>query len=118
MSMRHEIIRSGLLRRLLAVMCAMAGLQSLPSHAGPNIYLIGTYEVVAARRASNVEGGPEDATADGLIGRMVVFAQSLTWIDGSECATWSTEEAGDGPVVWLEDPLLSDLQLADRGRRG
>jgi hypothetical protein len=113
---RLSRILNGML--FVAAMLSVSGLPSGPASAEPNIFLIGTYEIVAARRASDVAGGPEDADAEGLIGHVVVFGDGLTWVDGTECATWSTDEASDGPVVWVDDPLLSDLRLASRGRRG
>ena len=68
------------------------------------------YEVVALRRASDVAGGPEDASAQGFLGRTLTIGPTLTWLDGRDCGDWSLRDA-DGPVVFLGDPLLSDTQV-------
>jgi hypothetical protein len=85
--------------------------------AGPFGAFIGEFHVVTARRAFDVSGGPEDASADAAIGATVIFADELTWLDGTQCETWSAVESED-QVVDLKDPLLSDLTVGISLRRG
>ena len=68
------------------------------------------YEVIAVRRASDAAGGPDDPSAEGLLGRTLTLGPTLQWLDGRECDDWSVRGA-PGPVVWIEDPLLSDVQI-------
>lgn len=71
----------------------------------------GDFTVVAIRRASDVAGGPNDGSAENLMGRTAHFGETLQWVDGFECADWSMSETVE-PVITVDDPLLSDTQVA------
>lgn len=102
------------------VLCALlTGLSGrAPALSDTTPFLAGAYFVVAARPVSAAAGDPVDDITDAAIGSVVVFSNSLKWLDSTQCEEWSTEDATDGPVVNIDNPLLSDLQVGREGRRG
>jgi hypothetical protein len=95
---------------LFAMLIAMIAPAMAASDAGP----VGTYEVVALRRASDVAGGPADVSAADSLGRRARFGETVQWLDGTTCTDWSLEPLAD-PAVSVGDANLSDLQLAPEG---
>lgn len=110
--------------KLTSLAAVLAGALLFTGAPAPQVYaagqdLAGVYTVVAARRASDVAGGLEDATVDDdAVGRVVLFGDNLEWVDGKQCTEWSTSEVPDGSVINLDDPMLSDLDVGDTRRRG
>lgn len=98
---------------LTFLVTAFAAVRPVPALADGA--LTGTFEVVALRAASDVAGGPDDAAATSVLGRRAIFGDTAEWIDGRSCSTWSLEPQ-DGDAVAVDDPNLSDLQLASSSR--
>jgi hypothetical protein len=71
----------------------------------------GEYAVVALRRSSHVEGGPEPGAAGEWLGQRVSFGERLAWLDGVTCDGWTVRTMEDPPLR-LDDPNLSDLAIA------
>lgn len=77
--------------------------------------LSGDYTLIAVRRASNVAGGVDDATfSNTAIGSTISLNETLTWLDGKECARWRTSQLAT-PAVNLNDPNLVDLIIGEDG---
>jgi hypothetical protein len=72
--------------------------------------LVGTYHIVARRRASDVAGPPDDPTLEALLVSDADFGDTLQWIDGSTCENWGIGSSAYLPLN-LEDPNLSDTQV-------
>lgn len=73
--------------------------------------LQGDFTIITSRRASDVAGGPKDATfSTKRIGKQVTFADTLTWVDGSSCQDWSVKHIRQAPIN-LEDEMLIDLTI-------
>ena len=94
---------------LTFLVTAFAAVRPVPAMADG--VLAGTFEVVALRAASDVSGGPDDAGAQSLLGRRARFGETAEWISGKTCSSWALERRTDDAVA-LDDPNLSDLQLA------
>lgn len=75
----------------------------------------GEYEVIAMRRASDVIGGPVDASvSDHDLGDKVSLAEELNWLGDEYCPVWSVSEL-QTTAANLDDPLLADVIIGPNG---
>ena len=102
-------------RLVLSAAIAAMGLPLLsPSFGQPALELDGSYEVVGFRAASNVattRAMQEANWRQELIGVALDFGSFQAWFDGSICLAGRVA-ASDQASIWLEEPNLSDLQVA------
>lgn len=71
----------------------------------------GRYEVVALRRASDVMGGPDDATLRATLSTRADFGGRTVWL-GEPCPSPSLAPA-ESPLANYDDPVLSDIALGN-----
>lgn len=102
------------MRPLPPILAVVLAALSAPLAAAEPVELEGEYAVVALRRAADAAGGPGDDGAKDALGKRVYFGDALEWLDGTTCDAWSATVRGE-PVMALDDPNLSDIQLAPDG---
>lgn len=96
-----------------ALVASLLGIVPVSAQDPPE--LTGRFVVVTFRAASNVVSTlavREANWREELIGRSIDFDNPVAWLDDSAClAPWEPRAASER-FLWVDDPNLSDLQIA------